>query len=183
MPNLVENYLELTFAQTENDKRITTIVAEIEKGNFFNYLWPISLHTESLKRDFFEEEEKMRRSVCISQWGTKWDAVSVAEVTVNNIWYAQYACWQPTICVTFDTAWSAPVQLYRNLVANGYDVYAEYYDASDSTAGVFKTTDRILFEAYSTDTKNLNDPVRRIVDHRFSISEYEQAFRDKAMGQ
>jgi hypothetical protein len=183
MPNIIENYLELTFAQTENDRRMTTLVAEIEKGNFFNYLWPIALHTESLKRDFFEEEEKMRRNACIRQWGTRQDAYDVINTTVSNVWYLHYNCWQPTLCVTFSTAWSAPIALYRNLVPMGYDIYAEFYDAGDATAGVFKTVDRVLFEAYATDVTNPNDPVRKMVDHRFGISEYEQMQRDEAFSE
>ena len=182
MPNLVDNYVQITFAQTENDKRITEIVTEIEKGNFFNYFWPIQLYSESRKRQLWDTELVILRNLCLAAWGTKQDA-DVHEVTVNNIFYKEHLCWQPTICVSFFTAWSAPIKLYRNIVPLGYQVYAEFYDGSDNTGGIVHTADNILYEAYCTDTTNPNDPIRRKIDTRFGISDLEQAFRDEAMGE
>jgi hypothetical protein len=182
MPNLVDNYVQITFAQTENDKRITEIVTEIEKGNFFNYFWPILLYSESQKRELWENEQIVLRNLCLAGWGTKREA-EVHEVTVNNIFYKEHACWQPTVCVSFYTAWSAPVKFYRNISTLGYQVYAEFWDSSDSTGGVIRTIDGILYEAYCQDTTNTNDAIRQVIDSRFGITDLENAFRDEAMGE
>jgi|DEB3_MinimDraft_2_1074329.scaffolds.fasta_scaffold00153_1 hypothetical protein len=182
MPNLVDNYLELTVAQSEGDGRLQKLAEQINKGSLFNHLWPIQLYSESQKRELWENEQIVLRNLCLAGWGTKQDA-DVHEVTINNIFYKEHACWQPTVCVSFFTAWSAPIKFYRNIVPLGYQVYAEFYDGSDNTGGIVYTADNILYEAYCTDTTNPNDPIRRKIDTRFGITDLENAFRDEALGQ
>jgi hypothetical protein len=180
MPNLVDNYVELTVAQSEGDTRLQKLAEQIDKGGLFNHLWPILLYSESQKRELWENEQIILRNLCLAAWGTKQEA-DVHEVTINNIFYKEHACWQPTVCVSFSTAWSAPIKFYRNISTLGYQVYAEFWDTSDSTGGLIRTVDGILYEAYCQDTTNTNDAIRQVIDSRFGISDLERAFRKKAL--
>lgn len=182
MPNLVDNYLELTMAQSEGDTRLQQLAEQIEQGNFFNHLWPILLYSESKKRQLWENELVILRNLCLAGWGTKQDA-DVHNVSINNIFYKEYLCWQHTICVSFTTAWSAPVKFYRNISDTfGYHIYAEFWDSSDNTGGIIRKLDGILYEAYCQDTTNPNDSIRQTIDSRFGISDLERAFSDEALG-
>jgi hypothetical protein len=82
----------------------------------------------------------------INNWGTKWDIGSDnGEVHGLN----------PTIVdneatMSFDSAWSPPVGLYRELVLRGFRVVASYFEPGMGYCGVWTDGDD-LYTEYGSD--------------------------------
>jgi len=55
---------------------------------------------------------------CIANWGTKWDASSVDIKRIDDT----------TVELTFDTAWSPPIEWYRHMETLGYSVDAKFIE-------------------------------------------------------
>ena len=82
----------------------------------------------------------------IANWGTKWDIGSDnGEVHGLN----------PTIVdneatMSFDSAWSPPIGLYKELVLRGFRVVASYFEPGMGYCGIWKDGDD-LYTEYGSD--------------------------------
>jgi hypothetical protein len=83
---------------------------------------------------------------CVNNWGTKWDIGSDnGEVHGLN----------PTIVdneatMSFDSAWSPPIGLYKELVLRGFRVIASYFEPGMGYCGVWTDGDD-LYTEYGND--------------------------------
>lgn len=66
-------------------------------------------------------------NLAVEKWSTKWDAsnLDVIDRTDN------------TISVSFDTAWSPPINFYDELLAQGFEVHAEYFEPGVGFVGKY----------------------------------------------
>lgn len=103
MPNWCNNIV--TFRH-EDPTQITKIVDAINGAGLFQTFVPI--------------EGEIDREKAIANWGTKWD-VATEDVTVNPLD-------EHGINLVFNTAWSPPLEFYREMVNLGFDVDAYYFE-------------------------------------------------------
>ena len=102
---------------------------------------------------------------CINNWGTKWDLreVRVDCHDANNI------------TLSFDTAWSPPIEAYGTLEELGFIIEAYYYEPGMCFCGLYEdgceNTINIRETTYEWASKN----IPRAIDEMFGISdEYAQ---------
>ena len=72
---------------------------------------------------------------CIAEWGTKWDIGRASEhdplVEIDD------GDW-PTMTLSFESAWSPPIQAYEKLEAMGFIITAQYFEPGCGFCGEWK---------------------------------------------
>ena len=72
---------------------------------------------------------------CIAEWGTKWDIGRASEhdplVEIDD------GDW-PTMTLSFESAWSPPIQAYEKLEAMGFIITAQYFEPGCGFCGEYK---------------------------------------------
>jgi len=83
---------------------------------------------------------------CINNWGTKWD-VGADEGTEKEERYGLKATvvGNEASC-SFDSAWSPPIGLYKELVLRGFRVIASYFEPGMGYCGIWKDGDDLYTE-------------------------------------
>ena len=138
MPNHTDNRVTITHKKPAMAMLLMKLLA---KDDPFNQIIPMS---KLIIRDNWSNAEKEKYgdqngwySWCIQNWGTKWDAYESKfekgtpfidgdgdEVTVIE--------W------AFETAWSPPIPVFKELVERGFNVHARYLDEGWNYIGEFK---------------------------------------------
>ena len=80
---------------------------------------------------------------CIDKWGTKWDACE-----------ADCDCYEETITITFDTAWSTPMPIFMELSRQypNLTIYVEYADEDlGCNCGTYTISNGQILEKESKD--------------------------------
>ena len=67
----------------------------------------------------------------ISNWGTKWDTSAASEHPIE--YDSDTGLY--TLSISFDTAWSPPLRFYDNLLEQGWDVDAYYFEPGMNFCG------------------------------------------------
>ena len=140
MPNWCNNTLVL---QHTNPAMITRAAEAIERGVLFEEFAPLG------EWDY---------NLAVEKWSTKWDAsnLDVIDRTDN------------TISVSFDTAWSPPINFYDELLAQGFEVQAEYFEPGVCFVG--KYIDGVDDE-YSFETADLLEEIPEDLVENWGIRE------------
>jgi hypothetical protein len=138
MPNWCQN--DVTFRHEDKDK--IKALAErfaVENGEPFQLLRPVPDPVPVSEKTFITtmdndgNKSQIQTSMPdwynwrVSNWGTKWEAAwpMVKEVSDNHI------------VVSFDTAWSPPIELYEYLTEQGWDIEAVYCEQGMGFCGQF----------------------------------------------
>lgn len=101
----------------------------------------------------------------IANWGTKWDLceVRVDRHDANNI------------TLSFDTAWSPPIEAYGTLEEQGFVVEAYYYEPGMCFCGLYEDGQDNYIEIEETTYDWASKHIPRAIDEMFGISdEYAQ---------
>ncbi|NBS40877.1 MAG: hypothetical protein EBS73_16835 [Betaproteobacteria bacterium] len=104
MPNWCSNNLTLRHKDTA---KLNEAIAAFEDGRFFEHFVPLP-------------DGKWDYGFCCDNWGTKWDTGgenSVVSALGDN-----------TYGFNFDTAWSPPIEVYRVMCAQGFEIEATYHE-------------------------------------------------------
>ena len=106
---------------------------------------------------------------CVNEWGTKWD---LCDVQVNRID-------DETVSLSFETAWSPPIEAYEKLLCMGIAVEAFYYEPGMCFAGKWADgwDDCIEFSGYNS--RNVRSALGDELDDMFSISEQMAEWEDE----
>lgn len=99
----------------------------------------------------------------IANWGTKWDLCEVTKTRVN----------ENTIQLSFDTAWSPPVEAYDVLTGMGFEITAYYHEPGMCFAGIYEDG---IDDCYSDwgDSQGARDTLPKELDEMFAISEQQE---------
>ena len=100
-------------------------------------------------KDAFAEDGWYTWSV--NHWGTKWD---FGKEELDN----PIAIEDGTVSISFNTAWSPPIQLYDRLVELGYNVDATYFEAGMGFCGVYYNGDDEYVD-YGDDKNDIPDRI------------------------
>lgn len=104
-----------------------------------------AVNADSLFEEFAPLGE-WQYDVAVEKWGTKWD-INSGDVIDRN---------ENTITVSFMTAWSPPINFYDELLAQGFEVHAEYFEPGVCFVG--KYIDGVD-EEYSFETADLLEEI------------------------
>jgi hypothetical protein len=149
MPNHVTNRLTIRGDNQEALQAMADIMRnEDRETGLFHYLIPCpdDLHIDKVSYPDTEECRKERLAQLekesfnaqtygyptwyefnIDNWGTKWDAYSVGEVTLT----------EGELILSFDTAWSAPIPIFNHLVDMGFEVEAVWFEEGVQSWGSY----------------------------------------------
>jgi hypothetical protein len=103
---------------------------------------------------------------CVGEWGTKWD------VGLDGSW-GEAVDVDPNGCLTlsFDSAWSPPVNAYEKLVELGFSVSAYYYESGMAFCGIWADGSDEFYEIGGMTADDVEDQLPSVLDQMFCISE------------
>ena len=143
MPNWCYNNADIT-AKTPEQMQLLQRIAERnkEKQGVFNIIRPLPAELENTVKGTGEYQQEIFIDGCnnwfdwqVNHWGTKWDIDPVSEEFDGE-----------TLSLSFDSAWSPPIELYKYLVEQGFDVSANYYEPGMNFAGEWVNGDDFMIE-------------------------------------
>lgn len=104
----------------------------------------------------------------LAHWGTKWDAGAgdLGPIVMPEGKAAE-------VSVSFDTAWSPPIEFYDNMEELGWSIIAYYYEPGMAFCGKYDTElggdDEYSIDGDDSDWVRANIPTE--IDEAFGISE------------
>lgn len=164
MPNYCENRLTVTPNTQENlDKFLLALSAMKDKEHqFFDTFLPTP--EEMLKGSGWFDWR-------ISNWGTKWDACDMhcADDNVDKT---------PTqeLYVSFETAWSPPIQFYQHLESLGFTVYAQYFEPGAGFIGTYTDGEESSYELSPESIKVQS--VMDLLDEFGQLEDYQEQYAE-----
>ena len=128
MPNWCSNTLMVTHKNTAMIDRVENAV---NAGKLLEEFSPLG---------------EWEYNAAVEKWGTKWD-INSGDVIDRN---------ENTITVSFMTAWSPPINFYDELLAQGFEVHAEYFEPGVCFVGKYIDGED---EEYSFETADLLEEI------------------------
>ena len=181
MPNWCNNVVSLTH---RDRKMISRAVKSAQKDALFNEFVPVpqalSDTTEGSYGDKLEQarlndlRESNRRTYgysswydfAIGEWGCKWDISNGGDDYKIKKVDAGYA-----VTLSFDTAWSPPINFYDKLVELEFDVEAMHYESGVGFCGQYFDGGEETYDLSSLTSEQVKEQVPEELDTTFGISE------------
>lgn len=130
MPNWCSNEFTMT-KENVSEEKLTKIIGNITKWKFFDYFYPVSDKVKIANDpDELSDEERTWR---IDNWGTKWDIAAPTLVSFSHI------KGKLTLTLTFETAWSPPINFCEKLTKLGWYVELRYREESMGFYGAYNS--------------------------------------------
>lgn len=186
MPNWCNNQVII---KHPNPAEIERLAAALEEGGFCNAVIPVPKElTETISGfvgDPVEQaklEAQTRANIekfghgnwydfCVNKWGTKWDVGDQGATTVHP---------DGTMLETsFDSAWSPPIGVYAELVEQGFEVRAMYYEGGMCYAGIWEDGDDDFYELGSMGHREVEAMIPTDLNEMFAISETMAEYADE----
>lgn len=184
MPNWCNNFVEVSH---EDPQKIKALAEAMERGEFLDYVIPVPQELKDTVSGYpgadkeAEHKLQMERNIelygakdwydfCTSRWGTKWDVDCQGQVDIHPE--------DKLVTASFDSAWAPPVGVYEELVNQGYEVRAYYYESGMCFAGIF---DNGVDDCYSDwgDSQGAKDMLPEDLDEFFGISESQAEYEEE----
>ena len=100
---------------------------------------------------------------CVNTWGTKWDVggedAHMVEQDANNVVF------------NFDSAWAPPTGAYEQLMEQGFEIIAYYYEPGMAFAGKWENGDDDYYEYGDMTADEIEAMLPDDLDETFGISE------------
>jgi hypothetical protein len=108
---------------------------------------------------------------CVNEWGTKWDVGAEGyEVEIEN----------GGLTMSFDSAWSPPLEAYAKLEALGFEVRAYYYESGMCFAGVWEDGNDDFYDlSQCRNADEMEDLLPTVLDEMFCISEGVREYQEE----
>ncbi len=179
MPNWCNNFVQISH---EDPDKIKVLADAFNEGRFCDAVIPVPKELKDtvaghLGEEYAQELNQFKMELnlkyfgakdwydfCVSRWGTKWDFGGdgyTAEVSEDG----------KHMSIGFDSAWSPPMGIYEELVEQGYNVDAMYYEPGMAFCGRFVDGYDNYFEISEMSSKEVADTIDCDVDEQFNISE------------
>ena len=185
MPNWCNNYLVLEHEDPAMIERAKTAFAD---GKLLNEFCPVpdDLHIvagrvgddeDQKQKDLVAQEEvnvakhgyRNWYDYCVNEWGTKWDVGGdgmIADLLEDG-----------RLAMTFDSAWSPPLEFYGKMCDLGFSVRAYYYESGMCFAGIWEDHDDDFYDLSDCrDAQEVEDTLPTVLDEMFCISEYMREY-------
>ena len=184
MPNWCDNTLEL---RHEDPAMIKRAKEAFEAGRLLDEFIPVPQQLKDTRagfygKDTYEQElleatealnvkwfnHKNWWDFCVQEWGTKWDVGRDGYINTEDPNF---------LSLSFQSAWSPPIDAYAKLLDMGFEVYALYYESGIGFCGCF---DQGIDDCYSIDgnSKWVVDCIPDYIDEAFCISESMAEWED-----
>ena len=186
MPNWCNNTLEL---QHEDPAMIERARVAFNDGKLCNEFVPVpeSLHVVAGRVSDEAEQAKLEADTaknladhgygnwydfCVNEWGTKWDVGGdgqIADVLEDG-----------RLAMSFDSAWSPPIQFYEKMLDLGFSVRAYYYESGMCFAGIWEDGIDDYYDL--SDCRNADeaeDTLPSVLDEMFCISECMREYEEE----
>lgn len=120
---------------------------------------------EALKKDIFFEHilpiGEWEYDKAVNTWGTKWEASNLS-----------WAVFTPTVDnhieISFESAWSPPEFVYQQMIADGWDITAYFYEPGMGFVGKYGVdSDGLYEESYNIE----DEPIPAELVEMFNIEE------------
>lgn len=183
MPNWCNNTLELAH---EDPAMLERARVAFNEGRLCDEFVPVP---ESLKitAGFLGDGEEQRKleaqeqanqeahgyknwyDYCVNEWGTKWDVGGdgmTAELENGQL------------VMSFDSAWSPPINFYEKMLDLGFEVRAYYYEGGMNFAGVWDNGDDDFYDLPST-SQEVREQLPEVLDEMFCISENMEMWEEE----
>lgn len=185
MPNWCNNYVDISH---EDPTKIRALADALDRGEFCSHVIPTPKDLtdtvagsvpEGAERD--AHEAQMKRNLELygakdwydyqtSRWGTKWDVGGDSQADVSDD--------GKTMSASFDSAWSPPLGVYEELVEQGFQVRAYYYESGMAYCGIWEDGSDDYYELSHLSADQVEDTIPSDLDEIFCISatmrEYEE---------
>jgi Ferredoxin-like domain in Api92-like protein len=181
MPNWCSNVVELYHADSEMMNRAKTA---FQRGEFLDEFIPVPKDLKivagrigadddeaqiALEKKIKENQEKYGYDTwydfCVSEWGTKWD-IGGDDAVLNEGHFNN-------VTLTFDSAWSPPINAYEKLVEMGFMIRAYYYEPGMQFCGVWENGNDEYYQLGDYETaEEVAESIPEALDEMFGISEY-----------
>jgi hypothetical protein len=178
MPNWCNNSVTITHT---DPAKITALADAFAEGRFCTAVIPTP---ECLTRDGVTtsgganaaEYERIRAEnkaetgyeswydFCVARWGTKWD-VGGADATMD---IENDGC---TLSVSFESAWAPPCGVYEELLAQGYDVVAHYWESGGCFVGRWHNGDDLCYDYCGLKSDTVRGYIGADLDDFWCVSE------------
>jgi hypothetical protein len=97
----------------------------------------------------------------VNEWGTKWDvSADNAEIVDAN-----------TLTAGFDSAWAPPIRAYEQLMEQGFEIEAFYYEPGMAFVGKWVDGEDDCIEYGGATADTVRDMIGEELDDYFGISE------------
>ena len=108
---------------------------------------------------------------CVGSWSTKWDVGAEGyEVEIEN----------GGLTMSFDSAWSPPLEAYAKLEALGFEVRAYYYESGMCFAGVYEDGNDDFYDlSQCCNGDEVEDLLPTVLDEMFCISECMREYEEE----
>jgi hypothetical protein len=132
-------------------------------------------HSEGLLMEFLPTPKELLEGQGwyewnISNWGTKWDVILENVDRVDEY----------TLNAAFDSAWSPPIEAYRQLEDMGFEIEAKFYEPGMAFVGSYDTENgefSIDISGFTSDT--VREAIGEELDDYFGISEEKAQYEDE----
>jgi len=181
MPNWCSNVVTLTHSDRT---MISRAVKSAQKDALFNEFVPVpQALADTTEGSYGDKLEHARLTAqregnvktygyaswydfAIGEWGCKWDISNGGddyEIKKVNAGYA--------VTLSFDTAWSPPINFYDKLVELEFDVEAMYYESGENFCGQYFDGSEENYDLSSLTSAQVKEQVPEELDDTFGISE------------
>jgi hypothetical protein len=189
MPNWCNNTLELKHANPEMIKRAKDA---FEAGRLLDEFIPIPLelkegamNIDELQKirnwEYKKELDAVREKLnikyfgfkdwydfCVSEWGTKWDIGGDDGIATLK---------EDTLILSFDSAYSPPIDAYKKLEQMGFEIWALYYESGMMFCGSYGQGND---EFYDIDAGSewVEENIPKYINEEFGISQSMAEWED-----
>ncbi len=178
MPNWCSNTVTISHS---DPCKIAALADAMEQGQFLDHVIPVPEALKETMAGSYGDEDKQQAleeqtaenlanhgysnwyDFCIACWGTKWDVDCQGMVEVSDD--------GNTVTTNFDSAWSPPTGVYDELVEQGYDVQAYYYEPGMAFVGEWNNGDDYHYELDCETSETVRNTIGDELDDMFGISE------------
>ncbi len=178
MPNWCNNFVEVSH---EDPSKITALAEALNRGEFCDHVIPVPevLKDQETTTNYGDPEKQARADAirenarkatgyeswydfCTSRWGTKWDVGGDGQADISDD--------GTMLTAGFDSAWAPPIGVYEELVLQGYQVRAYYYESGMCYAGIYDNGTDDCYQDWG-DAQGARDTLPQDLDEMFCISE------------
>ena len=182
MPNWCNNTVTL---EHEDPAMIARAKAAFIKGEFLQEFIPCPQDLIDTVSGFVDEQEALEAKQAanrakygyptwyefnVANWGTKWD-VGGGDGSYNDI--------EGGLILTFDSAWSPPINAYEHLLEQGFKIQAMYYEPGMAFAGIWEDGNDDYYEYGGMNSDQIAEELPPELDEAFGISEDAAQWEDE----
>ena len=187
MPNWCNNFVEVSH---EDPAKITALAEAYKRGEFCDHVIPVPeiLKNPETTTNYGDADKQAAADAireaamkatgyqswydfCTSRWGTKWD-VGGDDGTLDVHPEGKL------MTASFDSAWAPPIGVYEELVEQGYEVRAYYYEPGMCFAGVWDNGVDDCYQDWG-DSQGAKDTLPEELDEFFAISESQAEYEEE----